>query len=177
MRSVRKTVLPPGCPSREMETGKVAAEPGPFGIKIAAGAEEVEARLTFAGSSLTPGAGAEEEEARLTLGGSGAKPGGRVVEVWKRDTTVTTLAGMGVRGTPPKTRAVAVGTDPIPKPPVARSPGMAGMSGSTTVGTVTGAVEVLGNGVFPNESRKVVRSSLGSGGRGSMILMQVIGTF
>ena len=65
MESVRKLVLPLGCPSRDMETGKVMAKPDPFGVKIAAGAEEVEARLTLAGSGLTPGAGAEEEESSI----------------------------------------------------------------------------------------------------------------
>ena len=84
--------------------GKVAAEPGPFGIETAAGAEEVEERLTLVGSPIpgagveevearltfmgspTPGAGAKEVEVRLTLVGNGPKPGGGVVEVWKRDT-------------------------------------------------------------------------------------------
>ena len=157
--------------------GKVAAELDPFGVKTAAGAEEVEVRLTLPGSGLAPRAGAEEVEARLTLVGSGAKPGGGVVDVWKRDTPVTMLAGTGARGTPPKTGAVATGTGPTPKPPVDRAPGRVGMSGSTITGAAMDAVEALGNGVFPSESRKVVSSSYGSAGRGGTILMQVIGTF
>ena len=129
--------------------GKVAAKPDPFGVKTAAGAEEVEVRLTLTGSSLAPGAGAEEVEARLTLMGSGVKPGGGVVDVWKRDTPVTMLAGTGVRGAPPKTGAVAVGTGPTSKPPVGRAPGRVGTSGSTITGAAMDAVEALGNGGVP----------------------------
>ena len=80
MGSVRKSDLPLGCPSRGMETGKVVAEPDAFGVETAAGAEEV--------------------EAKLTLVGSGPKPGDRAVEVWKRDTPVTMPAGTGARGAP-----------------------------------------------------------------------------
>ena len=87
------------------------------------------------------------------------------------------LAGTGARGAPPKTGAVAAGADPTPKPPVGRTPGRAAMLESTIVGAAMDAVDARGNEVFPNELRKVVRSSLGSGGRGGMILMQVIGTF
>ena len=81
-----------------METGKVMPEPDAFGVETAAGVEEVEVRLTLAGSGL--------------------KPGGGLVEVWKRDTPVTMLAGTGARGAPPKTGAAVAGTGPPPKPPV-----------------------------------------------------------
>ena len=74
--------------------GKVAAEPDAFGVETAAGAEEV--------------------EARLTLVGSGPKPGGGVVDIWKRDTPVTMPAGTGARGAPPKTGAVATDAGPHP---------------------------------------------------------------
>ena len=48
--SVRKSDLPPGCPSKGMETGKVMADPDAFGVKTAAWVEEVEATLMLAGS-------------------------------------------------------------------------------------------------------------------------------
>ena len=176
MGLVRQLVIPPGCPRREMEMGKVTAKPDPLGVETAAGAEEVEARPTLAGSGLIPRAGAEEEEARLKLVVSSLKPGGGAVEVWKRDTPVAMPAGTGVRGTPPKTGAVAVDAGPMPKPPVGRIQGRAGTSGGTIAGAAMDAVEALGNRVFPNKLRKVVRSSLGSGGQGTMILMQVLGT-
>ena len=85
-----------------MEIGKVAAEPDPFGIETAAGAEEVEVRLTFVGSGSTVRTGVEEVEARLTLVGCGSKPGGGAVEVWKRDTPVAMPAGKGSKRHTPK---------------------------------------------------------------------------
>ena len=63
-----------------METGKAMADPDPFYVEVAAGVEEVEARLMLAGRGL--------------------KPGGRAVETWKRDTPVTMQAGTGARGAP-----------------------------------------------------------------------------
>ena len=130
-----------------MEMGKAMADPDAFGVEAAAGEEEVEARLMLAGSSL--------------------KPGGRAAETWKRDTPVAMLAGTGVRGAPHKTGVVATGTGPTPRPPVGRTLGRGGMLEGWAMGAE----------VFPSESRKAVRSSLGSGGRGGMILIQVLGTF
>ena len=51
------------------------------------------------------------------------------------------------------------------------------MLGSGAVGTIVGAASAHDAEVFLNESSKAVRSSLGSGGRGSMILIQVLGIF
>ena len=59
------------------------------------------------------------------------------------------LAGTGVRGAPPKTEAVAVGTGPTSKPPVGRAPGRVGTSGSTITGAAMDAVEALGNRGVP----------------------------
>ena len=52
-----------------------------------------------------------------------------------------------------------------------------GMTGGATVGCIMGAAGVQVAKVFPNESRKAVRLSFGSGGWGGMILMRVLGTF
>ena len=86
------------------------------------------------------------------------------------------------RGAPPKTGTEVVGTGLAPKVEI---PGRAvtaggrtmGVTGGATVGCIMGAAGVQVAEVFPNESRKPVRLSFGSGGRGGTILMQVLGTF
>ena len=137
--------------------GKTMPGPDAFGVDAAAGAEEV--------------------EGRMTLASCGAKPGGGAWEDGKRDTLVAMPAGMGVRGTPPKTGTVVVGTGLTPKPPVGRAQGMSGMLENGTIDTLVGAACVCDAEVFPSESRKAVKSSLGSGGRDGMILIQVFGIF
>ena len=69
--------------------------------------------------SVDAAAGAEEVEATRTLAGSGLKPGGGAGEARKRDTPVAMLAGTGARGTLPKTGTVVTGTGPMPKFPEA----------------------------------------------------------
>ena len=91
-------------------------------------------------------------------------------------------AGTGVRGAPPNTGTVVTGTGPVPK---AGIPGRGAITGGRTTGVTAGATVGCTMGVtgtqdtevFPNESRKAVKLSFGSGGRGGTILMQVLGTF
>ena len=102
---------------------------------------------------------------------------GEAEEVWKRDTPVSTPAGTGVRGAPPKTGMAVAGTGPTPEPLVGRTPGTGRMLENGAAGIPACAAGVRDAGVFPNESRKVVKSSLGSGGWGGTILIQVLGIF
>ena len=139
--------------------GKVMAEPDAFGVHAADGAEEVEATTDACWQwpkAWRHSSGSLEKEIHLL-------PCRQVPEA---------------RGAPPKTGAEVVGTDPTPKPPVGRIPGRGGtLLESSTVGAIMGATGMRYNEVFPSESRKAVRSSLGSGGWGGTILMQVLGTF
>ena len=128
-------------------------DPDAFGVETVVGAEEVEATLMLAGSSAKPGGGAEE--------------------VWKRDTPVAMPAGTGVRGTPPKTWMAVAG--PTPEPLVGRTPGTGRMLEKGAAGIAVCSASVCDAGVFPSELRKAVKSSLGSGGRGGMTLIQVFG--
>ena len=72
--------------------------------------------------------------------GSGLKPRGGAGEVWKRDTPVAMPAGIGARGTPPKTGTVVAGTGPMPKFPEAGIPGIGVTMGGGTMGVTGGAI-------------------------------------
>ena len=145
-----------------METGKAMPEVDAFDVDAAAGAEEVEVTRMLVGSILKPGGGGRE--------------------VWKRDTPVTMPAGMDARGAPLKTGTEVVGTGLTPKAEilgrgVMAGGGTMGVTGGATVGCTMGVTGARVAEEFPNESRKSIRFYFGSGGRGGMILMQVLGTF
>ena len=55
--------------------------------------------------------------------------------------------------------------------------GTVGVTGGATVGCTMGVAGTRDTKVFPNESRKAIKLSFSSRGRGGMILMQVLGTF
>ena len=127
MASVRKSDLPPGCPSNGMEMGMVTPESDTLGVDAAAGAEEVEATWVLADSGL--------------------KPGGRGREVGKRDTPVTTAADTGARGAAPNTGMAVVGTGLAlkagsPGRGVTTGGGTKGVTGGTTVGRTAGVAGV-----------------------------------
>ena len=124
------------------------------------------------GGGWSGGGQGNTDAGSLELEAWGSKPGGGVTEVGNRDTPVTALAGTGVRIALPKIGAELVAASPIPRPP-AGVPGCQGMA----EGTVEGATideDAGGSDTSPNESRKVVRWSLGSGGRGGTTIIQVL---
>ena len=101
---------------------------------------------------------------------------------WEHGTPVAMLAGTDARGIPPKTGTEVVGTGLTPKAEIPGRGVMAGggtmsITGGATVGCTMGVTGAQVAKEFPNELKNSVRLSFGSGGRGGMILMQVLGTF
>ena len=152
--SVKKPDLPPGCNIRGMETSNLAEDPDALGIEAAAGTEAV--------------------EVRPMPDKSGGNPGGGIISLLKRDTPFDVAAGVGALGTPPKTGMGADGVRPILDPPVARAP-VGAQASAVPIKETEGVAGIHGTEPPPSKSRKVVRSSLGSGGRGGMFVMQTPG--
>ena len=142
-----------------METGKLMPEVDAFSVDAAAGAEQVEVTRVLVGSILKPKVEAE-------------KTG--------KETHLSPCQQEQMQEAPPKTRMEVVGTGLAPKVEILGRGAMAGgwtigITGGATVGCTTGVAGIWVAEEFPNELRNSVRLSFGSGGRGGMILMQVLG--